>query len=291
MGANSSALSGEENGPGPLRRTELEDIPESCMALILCYLDLPEIIKLAGLNRAFRAASSADFIWDQKLPSTYPFILSKLTPDQGKSKMDIYIRLCRPNPIDGGTKEVWVDRKTGGVCLAISSKAMAITGIDDRRYWNHIPTDESRFQTFAYLQQMWWLQVDGDLEFKLPAGTYSMFFRLQLGRICKRLGRRVCNSDNVHGWNKKPAHFQLTTHDGQRAESRWILDNIGNWLHYHIGDFFVKDHDSLTKIKFSLTQIDCTHTKGGLCVDSVLICPVSLGKQMFSVDGQLCKMF
>ncbi|XP_075518729.1 F-box protein PP2-A13-like [Primulina tabacum] len=291
MGVNASALSGEANGSGRMRRPELEDIPESCMALILCYMEPPEIIKLAGLNRAFRAASSADFIWDQKLPPSYSFILSKLMPDQGKSKKDIYIRLCRPNPFDGGTKEVWVDKKTGGVCLTISSKAMAITGIGDRRYWNHIPTDESRFQTIAYLQQMWWLQVDGDLEFKLPAGTYNMFFRLQLGRICKRLGRRVCNSDNVHGWNIKPAHFQLTTHDGQHAESRFILDNIGNWLHYKVGDFVVKDPDSLTKIKFSLTQIDCTHTKGGLCVDSVLICPTSLGKQTFSVDGELRKMF
>ncbi|KZV26723.1 hypothetical protein F511_34321 [Dorcoceras hygrometricum] len=266
MGANASALLGEANGFARVRWPELEDIPESCMALILCYFDPPEIIKLAGLNRAFRAASSADFIWEPKLPSTYPFILSKLMPDQGlqgRSKKDIYISLCRPNPFDGGTKEVWIDKKTGGVCLAISSKAMAITGIDDRRYWNHIPTDESRFQTVAYLQQMWWLQVDGDLEFKLPAGTYSMFFRLQLGRICKRLGRRVCNSDNVHGWKTKPAHFQLTTHDGQHAESRCILDNIGNWLHYHIGDFVVKDADSFTKIKFSLTQIDCTHKKGG----------------------------
>jgi hypothetical protein len=27
------------------------------------------------------------------------------------------------------------------------------------------------------------------------------------------------------------------------------------------------------RLKFSLAQIDCTHTKGGLCVDSVLIYP------------------
>lgn len=27
------------------------------------------------------------------------------------------------------------------------------------------------------------------------------------------------------------------------------------------------------KLKFSMMQIDCTHTKGGLCVDSVFIYP------------------
>jgi hypothetical protein len=29
----------------------------------------------------------------------------------------------------------------------------------------------------------------------------------------------------------------------------------------------------MTKLKFSMMQIDCTHIKGGLCVDSVFICP------------------
>lgn len=38
-----------------------------------------------------------------------------------------------------------MDRVTGRVCMSISAKAMAITGIEDRRYWNWIPTEESRF--------------------------------------------------------------------------------------------------------------------------------------------------
>lgn len=104
MGANASAL--PDHGPSPSTRPKLDDIPESCIALVLSYMDPPEIAKLARLNRAFRAASSADFIWVPKLPSTYPYILTKL-PDQGfggKGKMDIYAGLCKANPFDGGTK-------------------------------------------------------------------------------------------------------------------------------------------------------------------------------------------
>jgi hypothetical protein len=41
-------------------------------------------------------------------------------------------------------QELWIDKNTGRLCLSISSKALRITGIDDRRYWSHIPTDESR---------------------------------------------------------------------------------------------------------------------------------------------------
>lgn len=44
----------------------------------------------------------------------------------------------------GVFQEIWLDKSTGGVCVSIASKALRITGIDDRRYWNHIPTEESR---------------------------------------------------------------------------------------------------------------------------------------------------
>lgn len=85
----------------------LGDIPESCVALVLAYLDPPEICNLARLNRAFHGASSADFIWESKLPPNYRDIIDKVL-DEPKllnlGKMDIYARLCRPNPFDGGTK-------------------------------------------------------------------------------------------------------------------------------------------------------------------------------------------
>ena len=137
-----------------------------------------------------------------------------------------------------------------------------------------------RFQTVAYLQQTWWFEVDGEFEFRFPPGTYSLFFRLHLGRASKRLGRRVCNPEHIHGWDIKPVKFQLTTSEGQHAVSKCYLENPGNWIHHHVGDFVVEQSDTTMKIKFSATQIDCTHTKGGVCVDSVLICPWSIGKEV-----------
>lgn len=130
-----------------------------------------------------------------------------------------------------------------------------------------------RFTSVAYLQQIWWFEVDGELEFPFPAGTYSIFIRLQLGRASKRFGRRICSTEHVHGWDRKPVQFQLWTSDGQHASSQCILNEPGKWVQYHIGDFIVENGNLLTKIKFSMMQIDCTHTKGGLCLDSVLICP------------------
>ncbi|KAF5179408.1 F-box protein pp2-a12 [Thalictrum thalictroides] len=286
MGAGYSNLATEiDSGVSSLsKRPNLGDIPEGCIASVLIHLDPIEISKLARLNRAFHGASSADFIWESKLPSNYRYLMEKACDGIpfNLSKKYIYAKLCRPNPFDGGTKAIWLEKNTGGVCLSISAKGLTITGIDDRRYWNHIPTDESRFQTVAYLQQIWWFEVDGEIEFNFPAGTYSMFFRLQLGRASKRLGRRVCNPEHVHGWDIKPVRFQLATTDGQHALSQCFLDEPGNWKNYHVGDFVVENSNVLTKIKFSMTQIDCTHTKGGLCLDSVLIYPSEFRERLKS---------
>ncbi|CAL5367204.1 unnamed protein product [Camellia sinensis] len=276
MGAGFSGFVAEKETP---LSPSLGDIPESCVALVLNYLDAPEICKLGRVNRVFRQASSTDFVWESKLPENYQFLVKKLFNQNPHNlpKRHIYSKLCRPIRFDAGTKEVWMEKRSGEICVSISWKGLKITGIDDRRYWNHIPTDESRFHTIAYLQQIWWLEVDGNLEFEFPSGTYSLYFRLQLGRPTKRLSRRVCNLDKIHGWDIKPVRFQFSMSNGQHAMSQCYLNEPGKWVNYHVGDFVVEKPDITTKIKFSMTQIDCTHTKGGLCVDSVLILPRAKG--------------
>ncbi|KAK2409414.1 F-box protein PP2-A13 [Trifolium repens] len=219
-------------------------------------MDPPQICKLASLNRAFRAASSADFVWESKLPPNYDVIISKIFDTSFSShlgKRGIYSRLCSLNTFDGGTKKVWLDRSMGKLCLSILAKRLSITYIDDRRYWNHIPTQESRFSCVSYLQ-------------------------LHLGKASKRFGRRICNIEHVHGWDIKPVRFQLWTSDGQYVASHCFLKGPGKWRYYHAGDFVVEDGNVSTKVKFSMTQIDCTHTKGGLCLDSVFVYPSEFRK-------------
>ncbi|KHN45699.1 F-box protein PP2-A15 [Glycine soja] len=171
--------------------------------------------------------------------------------------------------------------------MSISAKAMVITGIDDRRYWNWIPTEESRFHTVAYLQQIWWFEVDGEVSFPFPADIYTLSFRLHLGRFSKRLGRRVCNYDHTHGWDIKPVKFEFSTSDGQQASCECCLDETeiddtygnhkrGYWVDYKVGEFIVSGSEPTTQVRFSMKQIDCTHSKGGLCVDAVFIVPSDL---------------
>ncbi|KAL3532030.1 hypothetical protein ACH5RR_005551 [Cinchona calisaya] len=285
MGASLSNLTenGAANGgPG------LGDIPESCVACVFLYLTPPEICNLARLNRAFRGAASSDAVWEAKLPPNYPQLLEFFPPQryQNLSKKDIFALLSRPVPFDDGNKEIWLDRVTGRACMSISAKALTITGIEDRRYWSWIPTDESRFQVVAYLQQIWWFEVDGSVKFPFPPDIYTLSFRLHLGRSSKRLMRRV-SYDHTHGWDIKPVRFELSTSDGQQASSECCLDDTeqddatgnpkrGCWVDYKVGEFVISGSDPVTEVSFSMKQIDCTHSKGGLCVDSVSIIPSDL---------------
>ncbi|KAK4488242.1 hypothetical protein RD792_003989 [Penstemon davidsonii] len=280
MGLSFSFLASNAADPPP-PEPGLGNLPESCVASVMVHLDPTQICRLAMLSRDFNRASSADFVWESKLPLNYGDVIQRVFEKDDVlrkgnfCKKEIYSRLCRPNSFDGGAKKVWLDKTTGKTCTLISSNGLAITGIDDRRYWNRIPTEESRFQSIAYLQQTWWFEVDGEIEFPFPVGSYSLFFRLQLGRTHKRFGRRGCNTEHVHGWDKKPVQFQLSTTDGQQATKQCYLKEHGKWICYHAGDFVVKNSSNCKSmgVKFSMTQIDCTHTKGGLCVDSVLIYP------------------
>jgi len=99
--------------------------------------------------------------------------------------------------------------------------------------------------------------------------------------------------DQIHGWNLKPVRFSLSTSDGQNAVRECYLEKTGeiesnvpvscargNWTDIYVGEFEVKNENKLTEVKFSMTQIDCTHSKGGLCLDSVSIIPSKLWKEM-----------
>lgn len=107
MGANTSLLCPySSNSLDNSSEINLGDLPESCVAIILSYLEPIEICKLARINRTFRAASSADFIWITKLPSNYHQLFGKLLINDAKRfcEKEIFARLSRPVTFCNGNK-------------------------------------------------------------------------------------------------------------------------------------------------------------------------------------------
>jgi len=107
-GVSSPNRAEDEEGCGSQSsRPSLGDIPESCISSLLMNLDPPDICKLAMVNRAFHRASSADFVWESKLPTSYNFLANKVLGEQNIAaitKKEIYAKLTRPNRFDGGAK-------------------------------------------------------------------------------------------------------------------------------------------------------------------------------------------
>ncbi|KAL6967369.1 hypothetical protein U1Q18_033179 [Sarracenia purpurea var. burkii] len=56
----------------------LGDLPEGCVASVLGYLDPLDICRLVILNRTFGGASSADFVWESKLPANYDTLIQRV---------------------------------------------------------------------------------------------------------------------------------------------------------------------------------------------------------------------
>jgi hypothetical protein len=106
MGAFWSVVRREEGGSPEIG---LGDLPELCAAAVLVNLNPTEICQLAKLNRVFRGAASADFVWQAKLPDNYNYLMGFVLDEKGRRgrrfrKKDIYARLCRPISLDDGNK-------------------------------------------------------------------------------------------------------------------------------------------------------------------------------------------
>lgn len=110
-GLQGSKLDDSKSSAGRLLLLNIDELPESCVALILSYLDPPQICRLACLNTTFRQASLSDFVWESKLPPNYKILANKLFfNDQNSemitllSKKEIFHRFCCSNHFDSNTK-------------------------------------------------------------------------------------------------------------------------------------------------------------------------------------------
>lgn len=112
--------------------TNLGDLPESCVASVLENMEPQQICQVAGLNRAFRGAASADFVWESKLPVNYDEIFRRLFGDfPGEiCKKDLYSVLCHPNSFDDGHKVCIFSSPLFCVCRNQDFKTVQVENMD-----------------------------------------------------------------------------------------------------------------------------------------------------------------
>ncbi len=78
--------------------TQLSDLPDICIAMMLACLNPIEVAKLACVCRSFYDASHSDLVWESFLPPSYHNLLALQPnpPPEFSSKKEVFDHLCKP---------------------------------------------------------------------------------------------------------------------------------------------------------------------------------------------------
>ncbi|OAE25843.1 hypothetical protein AXG93_2145s1420 [Marchantia polymorpha subsp. ruderalis] len=261
--------------------TGFEDLPESCIALVLSFLSPKDIAMSACTNRALRDASLSDFVWQPKLPKGYTEVLAKAKDGARAfdSKKQIFDYLC--------SKFYWLSRSLAGVCRSQGAEALDVVWGSDKRYWHWRKRRGSSYDKSAYLQQVCWLSVKGSMECFLPVGTYTFSWRLAF--------------QDDYGFTRRggdwPIEFTMSVNDHETVQRKIFLrdgqsssegehssddEDHTDWNELYVGDFTVDEGEKdsgigRVKLQYSLVEIKGGHWKSGLWLDGVVIMPKQQG--------------
>lgn len=259
----------------------LEELPEDCISLILSFTTPLDAARLALVSHKWRSAADSDALWKKMLPNHYYQILQRaITPvPDFPSMKQLYLHLCQSILIDNGSKRIWVDRTTGKVGCMVSARDLCVIWGDDSRYWNWVSREDSRFESLAELNYVWWFEVKGGFECNLlsPNTRYRVSFVVKIDESRMSIPFRtpfIFSVDSVNGDHMESGRY---LDELERAvENRTPLIRAGNgWMEFVAGEFFLEEDEAIPReIGFCMKNTD-NSIKTGIWIDGVRIEPLS----------------
>ncbi|BFI41891.1 hypothetical protein MPTK2_8g03620 [Marchantia polymorpha subsp. ruderalis] len=299
--------------------TGIEDLPESCIAHVLCFLSTKDIAISACTNRAFRGASLSDAVWQAKLPKDYTEVLAKAKDGARAfdSKKQIFDYLCSTILLHGHELYRLLE-SPAGVCRGQGAEALDLGS--DGEQWDWLQRGGSSYDKSAYLNASCALNVKGSMECSLPVGTYTLEWRFALddtsyafNRARNKLPVEFAMSVNDHVTVKSYGFFPdlqslseaTLSSDEEDQEERDIdwneyysgdyysgdftgEEGDSHWNTYYVGDFTVEEgeeHSGMGRVKldYSFVHNRRHYTwKRGLWLDGVVIMPRTRNAWMVS---------
>ncbi|CAM6062893.1 unnamed protein product [Sphagnum tenellum] len=279
----SEQVAAGSSAEAPWRKTEFSDLPEICIAMMLACLSPVEVAKLACVSRSFLDASESDLVWERFLPPP-PYIHKLLAvhpnpPSQFACK-EVFHHLCQPFVSSNHIQGYWLDRRTGGLNMSLSSSGLVITWSENENYWQWREDRASMFPLVAELKSVCWFEAKGEIVCTLPPGTYTLSWRILF-------------LENFGGWTGQPVHFIFSKNDGVDIESKChmspgqsmpvvpgynlpkIREVADDWREFDVGDFVVERGEEMTLLKFQMLEITGGWWKSGLCLDGVVVQPTN----------------
>lgn len=259
--------------------TELERLPEECMAHVLWLTSPKDACRSALVSSAFRSAAQSETLWERFLPHDYRQIISRSVSPvvPFSSKRELYFRLC-DNPIflDDGNLSFSLDKLSGKKCWMLGARLLDITWGDTPQYWEWNSLPESRFSEVAELILVWWLEIKGYIDTKIlsPRTTYAAYLVYQLSEESNwgfheemPITVRVVNEQNQVVADEHDVFLVDPPQDvPPQAQSRG-----DGWMEIELGQVF-NQPDNAT-FEFRLRETESGVPKGGLIVEGIELRP------------------
>uniref|UniRef100_A0A0D6QRX0 F-box domain-containing protein n=1 Tax=Araucaria cunninghamii TaxID=56994 RepID=A0A0D6QRX0_ARACU len=268
--------------------TDLQDLPESCISLILSFTTPPDACRLSAVSKLFRSAAHSDSLWNNWLPRSYNEVLSQaVSVIPFSSKKELYLRFCESIVLRGGTKIFWLDPSTAKICYMLSAREMSILGDPRQLRWSWRPGHEafSRFEEVPHLVRVFHFEIRGQFDCRrLSSNTeYTLSFLIKAG---------VCPM----GSGASPVEFRVTTPEGDEMNSSYLLSRKKGasmdpnmriaplihrehgWVEVLAGKFMTKEYsrsDAPKYIEFTMKEVASWWSKTDVFLDGVMIKPKS----------------
>jgi hypothetical protein len=87
----------------------MELLPEDCFAHILSFTSPIDVCRVSLISSIVQSMADSDNVWEKFLPHDYQGIVSRLvdSPLMCTSKKELFVTLCKPQPIDDGNKVIF----------------------------------------------------------------------------------------------------------------------------------------------------------------------------------------
>ncbi|XP_050380296.1 F-box protein PP2-B15-like [Argentina anserina] len=265
----------------------LEDLPQDCLKQILSLTSPGDACRSSLVSLSIRAMTDSDTVWKKFLPSECSDILSRLvTPIPYSSNKDLFIRLCNPTLIDGGTKMFSIERSTGKKCYMLSARDLSITWASNPLYWSWNCSSESRFAEVAELRTIWWLEICGTLSTEMlsPNTVYGAYLITKLANRAYGLDLLPSEVSLEVGNFKSQSTVYLTTNQKvtevdehvrpiSRVVEERLRERTDGWMEIELGSFYNDGSYYNKDVKMNLKEVKGAHLKGGLIIEGIEIRP------------------
>ncbi|KAM5552656.1 putative F-box protein PP2-B12 [Rosa sericea] len=260
--------------------TELERLPEECMAHVLSLTSPKDACRSAAVSSAFRSAAQSQTLWERFLPHDYRQIISRsvsppLPSISSLSNKDLYFRLCdSPIFLDDGNLSFSLDKLSGKKCWMLGARLLSITWADTPEYWEWNSLPESRFSEVAELRLVWWLEIKGNIDTKIlsPRTTYAAYLVYQFpeesqwGFQGMPMTVRVTNEQN-----EVVAEHDVFLADPPEDMLPQARSRGDGWMEIELGEIFNQEDDAT--VEFRLRETESGVPKGGLIVEGIELRP------------------